>query len=136
VYKFLLEVFSMRIGLCKVTSRVVNVTTDNIIWLGTYNNYIQRNNYKEHISVQLNKLTNKNIYLNSDVAIFKDGRNGISDYIMRQCTDRRRRSGAQTSGTDVELSRTGRRSVRVPRRTPHEWYYYLVGHICPNAFKP
>ena len=33
---------------------------------------------------------------------------------MRPCTDRRRRSGAQTSGTDVKRSRTGRRSVRVP----------------------
>lgn len=39
---------------------------------------------------------------------------------QRPCTDRRRRSGAQTSGTDVKRSRTGRRSVRVPRRTPPE----------------
>ena len=39
---------------------------------------------------------------------------------MRPCTDRRRRSGAQTSGTDVKRSRTGRRSVRVPRRIPRK----------------
>ncbi len=31
-----------------------------------------------------------------------------------------RRSGAQTSGTDVKRSRTGRRSVRVPRRIPRK----------------
>ena len=41
-----------------------------------------------------------------------------NQYNKRPCTDRRRRSGAQTSVTDVERSRTGRRSVRVPRRTP------------------
>ena len=35
---------------------------------------------------------------------------------QRPCTDRCRRSGAQTSGNEVERSRTGRRSVRVPRR--------------------
>lgn len=43
---------------------------------------------------------------------------------MRPCTDRRRRSGAQTSVTDVKRSRTGRRSVRVPRRILREGYYY------------
>lgn len=46
--------------------------------------------------------------------------NFTKEKIMRPCTDRRRRSGAQTSGTDVKRSRTGRRSVRVPRRTPPE----------------
>ena len=45
---------------------------------------------------------------------------------MRQCTDRRRRSGAQTSGTDVKRSRTGRRSVRVPRRIPRKGEFGLV----------
>ena len=34
--------------------------------------------------------------------------------------DRRRRSGAQTSATEVERSRTGRRSVRAQWRTPPE----------------
>lgn len=36
------------------------------------------------------------------------------------CADRRRRSGAQTSATEVERSRTGRRSVRAQWRTPPE----------------
>ena len=45
---------------------------------------------------------------------------------MRPCTDRRRRSGAQTSGTDVKRSRTGRRSVRVPRRIPRKGEFGLV----------
>ena len=34
------------------------------------------------------------------------------------CADRRRRSGAHTSITEVERSRTGRRSVRAQWRTP------------------
>ena len=45
---------------------------------------------------------------------------------MRPCTDRRRRSGAQTSGTDVKRSRTGRRSVQVPRRIPRKGEFGLV----------
>ncbi len=45
---------------------------------------------------------------------------------MRPCTDRRRRSGAQTSETDVKRSRTGRRSVRVPRRIPRKGEFGLV----------
>ena len=39
---------------------------------------------------------------------------------VAHCADRRRRSGAQTSGTEVERSRTGRRSVRAQWRTPPE----------------
>ena len=47
---------------------------------------------------------------------------------VAHCADRRRRSGAQTSVTEVERSRTGRRSVRAQWRTPPEgevrvWYY-------------
>ena len=45
---------------------------------------------------------------------------------MRPCTDRRRRSGAQTSGTDVKRSSTERRSVRVPRRIPRKGEFGLV----------
>ena len=39
---------------------------------------------------------------------------------VAHCADRRRRSGAQTSATEVERSRTGRRSVRAQWRTPPE----------------
>lgn len=39
---------------------------------------------------------------------------------VTHCADRRRRSGAQTSATEVERSRTGRRSVRAQWRTPPE----------------
>lgn len=55
--------------------------------------------------------------------IYKQGANTMiakEKSNMRPRTDRRRRSGAQTSGTDVKRSRTGRRSVRVPRRIPRK----------------
>ena len=51
---------------------------------------------------------------------------GCAFPFLRPCTDRRRRSGAQTSGTDVKRSRTGRRSVRVPRRIPRKGEFGLV----------
>ena len=51
---------------------------------------------------------------------------GCAFLILCPCTDRRRRSGAQTSGTDVKRSRTGRRSVQVPRRIPRKGEFGLV----------
>ena len=39
---------------------------------------------------------------------------------IAHCADRRRRSGAQTSVTEVERSSTGRRSVRAQWRIPPE----------------
>ena len=51
---------------------------------------------------------------------------------VAHCADRHRRSGAQTSGTEVERSRTGRRSVRAQWRIFREGYYYPRGALFPN----
>ena len=56
---------------------------------------------------------------------------------VAHCADRRRRSGAQTSGTEVKRSRTGRRSVRAQRRNLREGYYYpRVSPFSQNASTP
>ena len=50
---------------------------------------------------------------------YNGGMSNMEKHIAHSA-DRRRRSGAQTSATEVERSRTGRRSVRAQWRTPPE----------------
>ena len=62
---------------------------------------------------------------------YNNTRNPKISYVAH-CADRRRRSGAQTSATEVERSRTGRRSVRAQWRTPPEGGG--LGLVLPQTF--
>lgn len=61
----------------------------------------------------------EDIHTHQTYTVNKDELKTKISYVAH-CADRRRRSGAQTSATEVERSRTGRRSVRAQWRTPPE----------------
>ena len=77
----------MEVGIVKVGSNR-KIKPDDIIWLEQYKEYITPLNKKYlqesdmHISVRLNELLHCEKYSDMDVAIYKNGREGISEILV------------------------------------------------------